>query len=126
MESARASLKIGIAVATVACLLQMVAADSTVRGVSRNQPTKLAALEGLAQSQKGAPLGIVGWVSWKRDAEGRIIGVEDNAIRVPGLLSILVSGDFLHPVKASETEVTGSSTGTRPVSTSMVAIAMAP
>jgi cytochrome bd-type quinol oxidase subunit 1 len=29
------------------CLLQMVAADSTARGVSRDQPTKLAAMGGL-------------------------------------------------------------------------------
>src|SRR5262249_42657789 len=44
VESARASLKIGLAVATIACLLQMIAADSTARGVSRNQPTKLSSL----------------------------------------------------------------------------------
>jgi cytochrome d ubiquinol oxidase subunit I len=107
VDSARASLKIGLAVATLACLLQMVAADSTARGVSRNQPTKLAALEGLAASRKEAPMGVVGVVSWKRDAEGRIVGVEESAVRIPGLLSILVSGDFLHPVRASETEVKG-------------------
>jgi cytochrome d ubiquinol oxidase subunit I len=107
VESARASLKIGIVVATTACLLQMVAADSTARGVSRNQPTKLAALEGLSASRTEAPMGIVGAVRWKRDAEGRIVGVEESAIRVPGMLSILVSGNFLHPVEASETEVKG-------------------
>jgi cytochrome d ubiquinol oxidase subunit I len=107
VDSARSSLKIGIAVATLACLLQMVAADSTARGVSRDQPTKLAALEGLAASRKEAPMGVVGVVRWKRDAEGRIVGVEESAIRIPGLLSILVSGDFLHPVEASETEVKG-------------------
>src|SRR5262249_33461428 len=55
VESARASLKIGLVVATLACLLQMIAADSTARGVSRNQPTKLAALEGVAATQKEAP-----------------------------------------------------------------------
>jgi cytochrome d ubiquinol oxidase subunit I len=107
VDSARASLKIGLAVATLACLLQMVAADSTARGVSRNQPTKLAALEGLAASRREAPMGVVGVVRWKRDAEGHIVGVEERAVRIPGLLSILVSGDFLHPVEASETEVKG-------------------
>jgi cytochrome d ubiquinol oxidase subunit I len=107
VESARASLKIGLAVATVSCLLQMVAADSTARGVADHQPTKLAAIEGLATSRKEAALGVVGMVGWKRDAEGQIIGVEEHAIRIPGLLSILVSGDFLHPLKASETEVKG-------------------
>src|SRR5262249_46292870 len=68
-DSARASLKIGLTVATLASLLQMVAADSTARGVSRNQPTKLAAIEGLGASQKEAGLGVVGVVRWKRDAE---------------------------------------------------------
>jgi cytochrome d ubiquinol oxidase subunit I len=106
-DSARASFKIGLAIATLACLLQMIAADSTARGVSRNQPTKLAALEGVAASQKEAPMGVVGVVSWKRDSEGQIVGIEESAIRVPGLLSILVSGDFLHPLEGSKTEVKG-------------------
>jgi cytochrome d ubiquinol oxidase subunit I len=107
VDAARASLKIGLAVAALACGLQMVAADSTARGVSRNQPTKLAALEGLGASRTEAPMGVVGVVGWKRDAEGRIVGVDESAVRIPGLLSILVSGDFLHPVAASETEVKG-------------------
>jgi cytochrome d ubiquinol oxidase subunit I len=106
-DSARASLKIGLTIATLACLLQMIAADSTARGVSRNQPTKLAALEGVPATQREAPMGVVGVVAWKRDSEGQIVGIEESAIRVPGMLSILVSGDFLHPLKASETDVKG-------------------
>lgn len=106
-DSARASLKIGIIVATGACLLQMVAADSTARGVAHNQPTKLAAMEGIAHTEKNAPLGILGWVSWKRDATGQIIGVENKSISMPGMLSLLVSGDFLNPAKGAETEVKG-------------------
>ncbi len=35
------------------------------------------------------------------------MGVAEYAIRVPGMLSILVSGDFSQPSKASETEVKG-------------------
>jgi cytochrome d ubiquinol oxidase subunit I len=107
VDSARASLKIGLAVATLSCLLQMISADSTARGVSRNQPTKLAAIEGLAATRREAGLGVVGTVSWKRGAGGEIVGVEEHAVRIPGLLSILVSGDFLHPFQARETEVRG-------------------
>lgn len=107
VAAAKASLKIGLAVAAVACCLQMIAADSTARGVSKNQPVKFAALEGLMKTQKEAGLGIVGVATWKRDAEGNIIGVDETALRMPGMLSILVSGDFLHPIKASETEVKG-------------------
>jgi cytochrome d ubiquinol oxidase subunit I len=107
LEFARASLKVGLIVATIACLLQMVAGDSTARGVAIHQPTKLAAMEGLSQSQKEAPLGLAGWVSWQRDTNGQIIGIENHALKMPDMLSILVSGDFLNPVKASETEVKG-------------------
>ncbi len=107
VSSARASLKISLSIATMACLLQMLAGDSTARGVAVNQPTKLAAMEGLEATQKRAPLGLVGWVGWKRDASGRITGVEDRALRIPGMLSILVSGDFLHPETAAETPVKG-------------------
>src|SRR5262249_60134797 len=71
------------------------------------QATQLAAFEGVGASRKEAPMGVVGVVGWKRNAEGEIVGVEENAVRIPGLLSILVSGDFLHPVQASETEVKG-------------------
>ncbi|OAI40869.1 hypothetical protein AYO41_01710 [Verrucomicrobia bacterium SCGC AG-212-E04] len=107
VESARASLKIGLTGATIACLLQMVSADSTARGVSRNQPLKLAAIEGVQATTKEAPMGIAGSVSWKRDAAGEIVGVEEKVLRVPGMLSILVSGNFLHPLKAAETVVPG-------------------
>src|SRR5262245_40356883 len=107
VDFARASIKIGLAVATIACLLQMKSADSTARGVAREKPTALAALEGVATSQKEAPMAVVGAVSWKRDSEGRIVGIEESAVRIPGLLSILVSGDFLQPEKASQTEVKG-------------------
>ncbi|MGH7131596.1 MAG: cytochrome ubiquinol oxidase subunit I [Phycisphaerales bacterium] len=106
-DSARASIKIGIVVATIACLLQLVAADSTARGVARYQPTKLAAMEGLATTRTDASLSLVGIVTWKRDAEGNIIGIEEHSLRVPDLLSILVSGDFLHPASAAKTEVKG-------------------
>jgi cytochrome bd ubiquinol oxidase subunit I len=107
IESARASLKIGLTIATGACLLQMVAGDSTARGVAIDQPTKLAALEGLQETQEAAPLSIVGWANWRRDTAGEIIGVEKTSISVPGMLSILVSGEFLHPVKATKTVVSG-------------------
>jgi cytochrome d ubiquinol oxidase subunit I len=36
-----------------------------------------------------------------------VVGVEEHAVRIPGLLSVLVSGDFVHPFRASETKVQG-------------------
>lgn len=104
---AKASLKVSLPVAAVVTLLQLWSADSTARGVADNQPVKLAAIEGLADTTTEAPLGIVGMVTWDKDEEGNIIGINEHSIKVKGLLSILVSGDFLNPVEASETEVKG-------------------
>jgi cytochrome d ubiquinol oxidase subunit I len=106
-DTAKASLKIGLTVATAASLMQLVSADITASGVARRQPEKLAAMEGLAASRAGAPMAIVGIVQWDRDRDGNITGVSDNSIRIPGLLSVLVSGDFLHPADASRTVVQG-------------------
>lgn len=104
---AKASMKIGLIVASIALLLQLWSADSTARGVADNQPTKLAAIEGLAETTTEAPLGIMGLVTWERDEEGNIIGINEHSLKIKGLLSILVSGDFLNPVEASQTEVKG-------------------
>ena len=107
VEFAKTSLKFGLTVGTIASLLQLVSADSTARGVATNQPTKLAAIEGLADSTTEAPLGLVGIVSWEKDDEGDIIGIKARAVKIKGLLSILVSGDYLNPIEASDTEVKG-------------------
>ncbi len=104
---AKTSLKFGLAVGCAASLLQLWSADSTARGVADNQPTKLAAIEGLAETTTEAPLGMIGFVTWKRNADGNIIGINENSIKIKGLLSILVDGDFLHPLEASKTEVKG-------------------
>tara|TARA_R100000027_G_scaffold18483_1_gene13321 strand:+ start:20782 stop:22296 length:1515 start_codon:yes stop_codon:yes gene_type:complete len=104
---AKASMRIGLTLAAITTVLQFWSADSTARGVAENQPVKLAAIEGLADSTTEAPLGIIGMVSWERDDDGNIIGINESALKVPALLSILVSGDFLHPFKASEVEVKG-------------------
>lgn len=107
LEFAKSSMRIGLAFGTIAMLLQFVAADATARGVADHQPTKLAALEGLTTTQSEAPLSLVGWVSWDRDEEGNVVGIEKHAVAVPGLLSLLVSGDFTSPETGAETVVAG-------------------
>jgi cytochrome d ubiquinol oxidase subunit I len=104
---AKASMKIALIVASISALLQLWSADSTARGVAENQPTKFAAMEGLTDSTTDAPLGLGGIVSWERDAEGNRVGINETAVKIPGLLSILVSGDFLNPGKGLQTEVKG-------------------
>lgn len=107
VEAARISLRIALTMALISSVLQMLSGDSTARGVARYQPTKLAAMEGLERTRTEAPLGLVGWVSWRRNSAGQITGLESKTLRVPALLSILVSGDFLHPATAAHTEVKG-------------------
>ncbi len=106
-EFAKASLKIALVYATIASLLQLWSADSTARGVADNQPVKLAAIEGLVETQTMAPLGIGGLVTWKKDDEGNIIGLNNYTIGMKGMLSLLVSGDFLDPMEGMKTEVKG-------------------
>ncbi len=89
-DFARASLKVGLAFATVATCLQMICADATARGVVVNQPIKLAAMEGVFHTQAYAPMNVVGWVDMKTET--------DHAIAVPGMLSFLCYHDFSKPV----------------------------
>ncbi|MGO8679261.1 MAG: cytochrome ubiquinol oxidase subunit I [Limisphaerales bacterium] len=90
LDFARASLKIGLAVALLASLLQAVSGDWSAKGVGKNQPAKLAAFEGLYETRSNAPLTVVGWVDEKNE--------RTSGLRVPGLLSFLARGDVHAPV----------------------------
>ena len=57
----RAGLTIAIALAAIFVPLQPISGDYSARWVSDNQPPKLAALEGLFQTEAGAPMSIGGW-----------------------------------------------------------------
>jgi len=90
LEFARASLKVGLTVAIVASLLQGVTGHITAQGVEKNQPSKLAAFEGLYETTSNAPLVLMGWPDEKNE---KVIGVT-----APGLLSFLTHNDFHTPV----------------------------
>lgn len=92
VEFARSSLKIGLIVAAVSIILQGISGDSSAKGVAVNQPAKLAALEGVYQTQKGAPLTIFGVVNAEKE---RI----DYQIAIPKLLSFMSFGSFDAEVK---------------------------
>ncbi|HWB23083.1 MAG TPA: cytochrome ubiquinol oxidase subunit I [Gaiellaceae bacterium] len=76
----RTALAIPLAVATLASVAQIFAGDWNGRAVAENQPTKLAAFEGLGQTTKGAPIHILGWYS-----DGKV----EYGIRIPKMLSLL-------------------------------------
>jgi cytochrome bd ubiquinol oxidase subunit I len=76
----RTALVIPLAAAALASPIQVVVGDWAARDVAQTQPVKLAALEGLAQTQKGAPEHLLGWY------DGRQV---EYGIRIPKLLSLL-------------------------------------
>jgi cytochrome bd ubiquinol oxidase subunit I len=81
LDFARASLRVGLTVALIASLLQVVSGHTSAQGVAKNQPAKLAAFEGLYETSSNAPLTIVGYVDEKN---GKVIGLQ-----LPGMLSFL-------------------------------------
>jgi cytochrome bd ubiquinol oxidase subunit I len=89
-DFAKRGLKIGLIVAVVASILQLVSGHDSAVGVARNQPAKLAAFEGLYKTE-AAPMWLFGWVNEKKQ-EVRF------GIAIPKGLSFLVSGKLDEPV----------------------------
>jgi cytochrome d ubiquinol oxidase subunit I len=97
----RTALVIPLTVAALAAPAQIVVGDWAAREVANEQPVKLAAFEGLAETERGAAIHVLGWYD---DGEVRY------GIPLPKLLSLLA---FHHP----NAEVTGLETvppGDRP------------
>jgi cytochrome d ubiquinol oxidase subunit I len=82
---ARSSIKIGIAVALVASILQLVTGHSSAQTLHETQPAKLAAFEGIWPENQPADLYLFGWVD---EEEEKTYGIS-----LPGALSFLVHGD---------------------------------
>ena len=80
----RVALVVPLTVAALASPVQIVVGDWAAREVAREQPTKLAALEGLEETEDGAPVHLLGWY----DGEEVRYGVE-----LPRLLSLLAFHD---------------------------------
>jgi cytochrome d ubiquinol oxidase subunit I len=76
----RTALAIPLTLAVLASLAQIFVGDWNGREVAATQPIKLAALEGLGQTTKGAPIHVLGWYS-----NGKV----EYGIPIPRLLSLL-------------------------------------
>jgi cytochrome bd ubiquinol oxidase subunit I len=76
----RTALAIPLAVAALASVAQVFVGDWNGRAVAAGQPTKLAALEGLGRTTRGAPVHLLGWYG-----DGKV----RYGIPVPRLLSLL-------------------------------------
>ncbi|WP_218129020.1 cytochrome ubiquinol oxidase subunit I [Nonomuraea maritima] len=80
----RTALTVALSAAAVAAPLQVFIGDWAAREVAHHQPVKLAALEGLARTTRGAPEHLLGWY----DGRDVVYGVE-----IPRLLSLLAFHD---------------------------------
>jgi cytochrome bd ubiquinol oxidase subunit I len=83
----KTAFKMALCFGAVAAFLQPISGDYSAKQIAKKQPAKLAALEGLYKTSKPADL-VIGGIP--NDKEERV----DHAIRIPGLLSYLVHGDF--------------------------------
>jgi cytochrome d ubiquinol oxidase subunit I len=85
------SFRIAAVFACVAALLQPLSGDISAKDVARRQPAKLAAMEAHYHTEAAAPL-IVGGIP---DSEKKEV---KYALKLPGMLSFMVHGDFQTPV----------------------------
>jgi cytochrome d ubiquinol oxidase subunit I len=80
----RAALAIPLTIAALAAPVQVLVGDWAARTVADTQPTKLAALEGLGPTTRGAPEHLLGWYE-----DGKV----RYGIEIPRLLSLLARHD---------------------------------
>lgn len=90
LEIARPSFKIALIVATFFSLAQLFSGHQSADGVAKNQPAKLAALEGHFDSSRVADMYLLGWVDKKTETT--------RGIAIPGGLSFLTHQDFNAPI----------------------------
>ncbi|GAB3762633.1 cytochrome ubiquinol oxidase subunit I [Ramlibacter monticola] len=82
----RLALRTGVVGAAIAIPLQIVAGDMHGLNTLQHQPAKIAAIEAIWQTEKAAPLTLVGWPD---EAARRT----HFALQVPGLASLILAHD---------------------------------
>lgn len=91
LEIARPSFKIALVTACIFSISQLFIGHKSADGVAKNQPAKLAAMEGHFDTSAVAPMYLVGWVNQRVQTT--------KGIRIPGGLSFLIHMDFSKPIK---------------------------
>jgi len=92
----RRGLVLGMAMAAVAIVLAGITGDTSARFIYQAQPAKFAAMEGLYQTVRGAPIHLGGIPI---DSQHRVVG----AIEIPDLLSLLAALDPNAEVRGLDT-----------------------
>lgn len=90
VELSKKAFKTALVVATVVSFSQLISGHSSADGVAKNQPAKLAAMEGHYEKSAPADLYLLGWV----DNENQKV----TGLSLPGGLSFLVHQNFDAPI----------------------------
>jgi cytochrome d ubiquinol oxidase subunit I len=86
-EGAQRTLRVGVIVAAVLAPLQILAGDLHGLNTLEHQPAKIAAVEALWKTQKGAPLVLFA-------VPNELAGRNDYSLEVPKLASLVLKHDF--------------------------------
>ena len=89
VEISKKAFKVTLIIGTIVCLLQLVSGHSSADGVAKNQPEKLAAMEGHFKTGPGDAY-IIGWVDKKNEGT--------HGLSIPKGLSYMVHFDADAPV----------------------------
>ena len=90
LEIARPTFRIALIIATILSISQLFLGHRSADGVSKNQPAKLAAMEGHYDSLARADAYLLGFVNKKEETT--------SGVKIPGGLSFLTHGDFNAPI----------------------------
>jgi len=85
LEPSKKSLRLGLVLAALSSVLQLLSGHGSASGVAVNQPAKLAAFEGHYPASEPAELYLFGWVD---EASEEVYGPS-----LPGLLGWMIHGD---------------------------------
>lgn len=91
VELSKKGIKIALTVAAIFSLSQLVTGHHSADGVAKNQPAKLAALEGHWEANAPADMYILGWVDNEKQTT--------TGMAIPGGLSFLLDYSFDTPVQ---------------------------
>lgn len=91
-EFAKISMRTGLSIAAVSVVLQLIGGHMSAQIVAKHQPLKLAAFEGVYETERNAAISIFGLPDNKTDT------VHYN-VSIPGLLSFLATDSFDGEVK---------------------------
>jgi cytochrome d ubiquinol oxidase subunit I len=90
----RAALLIPLAAAALVSPVEVIVGDWAAREVSKDQPIKLAAMEGLGRTTKGAPEHLLGWYE---------NGEVKYGVKIPHLLSLLADHSWNATIRGLDT-----------------------